>query len=485
MKTLAQLQQWTDGVWQTGQPGLQINDHLQVNQLTHQTQFIEPGWGFVALPGQRHGIEFWQAAAQRGAVCIISDQPIENCHLPVLIVADLPQRVAALADWFYDQPSRKLGVVGVTGTNGKTSTTHYIAQLLVSQGARVGMVGTLGNGEYGHLEDSPNTTPEALTLQRWLAHFVEMGLDWVVMEVSSHGLALGRIKGIQFACVALTQVTRDHLDFHLDVADYQRAKCLLFEDYVTRHRVINADDAVGKKLLGLADVFSYSLHANNSNLKATNLTLSAHGIQLELCYTDQQEQVSLPLMGRFNAENVMCALSCVLALGYAFNAVLPALAELQAVCGRMQPVVNQANQVTAIVDYAHTPDALEQVLLALRAHIPNSQLWVVFGCGGDRDRGKRPLMGAVAERLADKVVLTSDNPRSEDPQHILAEIAAGMQAITHQEISRQVAIEWALSHAQPGDVVLVAGKGHEQYQEINGVKTPFSDQQVIQKWRKT
>lgn len=485
MKTLAQLQQWTQGDWQSPQLGLQMNEHVQVNQLTHQTQFIESGWGFVALPGQRHGSEFWQVAAQRGAVCIISDQPIKNCHLPVLIVAGLPQRVAALADWFYEQPSQKIGVIGVTGTNGKTSTTHYIAQLLVSQGVRVGMIGTLGNGEYGHLEASPNTTPEALTLQRWLAHFVEMGLDWVVMEVSSHGLALGRISGIQFACVALTQVTRDHLDFHLDVADYQRAKCRLFEEYGTRHRVINADDSVGKKLLGLADVFSYSLHSKNSDLIGINLLLSAHGMQLQLEYAGQQLSAEFPLMGRFNAENVMCALSCVLALGYSLTNLLPVLSSLQAVCGRMQPVINQADQVTAIVDYAHTPDALEQVLLALRAHIPNSQLWVVFGCGGDRDRGKRPLMGAVAERLADKVVLTSDNPRTEKPQHILAEIAAGMRVITHQEISRQAAIEWALSQAQPGDVVLVAGKGHEQYQEINGVKTPFSDQQVIQTWRKT
>lgn len=484
MKTFFELKQWANAAWQTQAPGLVLDESYVVNHLTHQTQFIENGWAFVALPGQRHGREFWQLAAQRGASCIISDQPIEDCQLPVLLVTDLVQRLPELADWFYDQPSQKLGVIGVTGTNGKTSTTHYIAQLLVSQGVRVGMIGTLGNGEYGHLEDSPNTTPEILTVQRWLAHFVVIGLDWVVMEVSSHGLALGRISGVQFACVALTQVTRDHLDFHLDVADYQRAKCRLFEEYVTGHRVINVDDVVGKKLLGLADVFSYSSCANNADLKSINIALTTHGIQLQLAYAGQHALVDLPLMGRFNAENVLCALSCVLAVGYSFDNLLPTLAKLEAVCGRMQPVPNQADNVTAIVDYAHTPDALEQVLLALRAHIPDSQLWVVFGCGGDRDRGKRPLMGAVAERLADRVVLTSDNPRSEDPAHILADIAAGMHSITHQEISRQAAIEWALSQAQSGDVVLVAGKGHEQYQEIKGVRTPFSDQQVIQTWRK-
>lgn len=452
--------------------------------LSNHTHLLEQGWGFVALAGnQTHGADYWMQAKERGALCVISDREIVDCDLPVLVVRSLASRLAELANWFYDFPSRHIEVIGVTGTNGKTSTTHYIAQLLASQSKRVGLIGTLGNGEFGRLSETANTTPDILVVQGWLAKFVANGLDYAVMEVSSHGLALGRIIGVEFACVALTQVTRDHLDFHLDVADYQNTKKRLFRDYVTQTRVLNLDDAIGRSLLGEANSFSYSLKNSNADLVCESLELSPQGLQGSLVYQHQTYACQTRLMGTFNAENLLCALSCLVALDFELKIILQGLTNLKPVTGRMQPITVQQKAVTALVDYAHTPDALEQVLLGIRSHLTSGQLWVVFGCGGDRDKGKRPLMGEVAERLADQVVLTSDNPRSENPQSILQDIQQGLSQPAHQIESRQAAIEWALNQAQAGDLILVAGKGHEQTQEINGVKYPFSDQKVIEQWR--
>lgn len=481
MKTLAQIGQFLNLALA---PGLVAD--MKLEGLSNHTHLLQANWGFVALAGnQKHGADYWRQAKARGAVCIISDCEISDCDLPVLVVENLYHRLAELANWFYDFPSRHIKVIGVTGTNGKTSTTHYLAQLLTSQSQRVGLIGTLGNGEFEKLTESPNTTPDILVVQGWLAKFVAEALDYAVMEVSSHGLALGRINGVEFACVALTQVSRDHLDFHFDVADYQNTKKRLFREYVAQTRVLNLDDAIGRSLLGEAKGFSYSLKNSTANLFCKALELSPQGLQAELVYQNQTYACQTGLMGAFNAENLMCALSCLVALKFDLQKILTGLVNLKPVTGRMQPITVQQKSIIALVDYAHTPDALEQVLLGIRSHLESGQLWVVFGCGGDRDKGKRPLMGEVAERLADQVVLTSDNPRSENPQNILQDIQQGLSKPAQQIESRQAAIEWALSQAQPGDLVLVAGKGHEQTQEINGVKRPFSDQKVIEQWRPT
>ncbi|MBE0493102.1 MAG: UDP-N-acetylmuramoyl-L-alanyl-D-glutamate--2,6-diaminopimelate ligase [Thiomicrospira sp.] len=478
MKTMAQIGQFFD---QALPPGLVVDVALQ--GLSNHTHLLQKGWGFVALAGsQKHGADYWTQAKAQGATCVLSDREIADCDLPVLLITNLANRLAELANWFYDFPSRHIKVIGVTGTNGKTSTTHYIAQLLDSQAKRVGLIGTLGNGEFGQLSETANTTPDILVVQGWLAKFVTDGLDYAVMEVSSHGLALGRITGVEFACVALTQVTRDHLDFHLDVADYQNTKKRLFRDYVAQKRVLNLDDSIGRSLVDEPHSFGYSLKNPAANLVCESLELSPQGLQGRLVYQNQTYVCQTGLMGAFNAENLLCALSCLVALEFELKNILTSLTSLKPVTGRMQPVTVPAKAITVLVDYAHTPDALEQVLLGIRAHLNKGQLWVVFGCGGDRDKGKRPLMGEVAERLADQLILTSDNPRTENPQNILRDIQQGLSQPAIQIESRQAAIEWALSQSQAGDLILVAGKGHEQTQEINGVKHPFSDQKVIEQW---
>lgn len=478
MKSLVQVAEYF-GLETPQSPGLVLTG------LTNHAQLIEEGWGFVALPGtQRHGADYWHQAASQGAVCVISDRPIEDCELPVLVVDNLATCLADLANWFYDYPSHQIDVIGITGTNGKTSTTHYLAQLLQSQGQRVGVIGTLGNGEFGQLRASANTTPDVLVVQSWLARFVKQGLQWAVMEVSSHGLALGRIKGVRFACVGLTQVTRDHLDFHLDVADYHATKERLFTDYETRYRVVNLDDALGRRIAQHQACFGYSMQNPQADLFCGRLNLTPEGLQGELGYLENHQAWSSQLLGKFNTENLLCTLGCLLALGFDFAQLLENLPTLRAVNGRMQKVTVQDKQVIALVDYAHTPDALEQVLLALRAHLNQGRLWVVFGCGGDRDKGKRPLMGEIAQRCANRIVVTSDNPRSENPQQIMQDIMTGITHSVEQIVDRQAAIEWALGQAEQGDIVLVAGKGHEDYQEIAGVRYPFSDQKVIEQWRK-
>jgi UDP-N-acetylmuramoyl-L-alanyl-D-glutamate--2,6-diaminopimelate ligase len=477
MKTLAELMAWLKL-----SAGLQNGADKPIVALSQQTAQLQPGWAFVALAGQQgHGADYWREAQAQGALCILSDRLISEADVPVLFVADLAQRLSDLACWFYDTPQQKLTLIGVTGTNGKTSTTHYIAQMLTALGEPTGVLGTLGNGVYPQLTASANTTADVLSLQYWLSRFVAQGVRWVAMEVSSHGIALGRIKGLAFSCVALTQVTRDHLDFHLDEADYRAVKARLFEQYPSQQRVLNVDDGLGRELAARLPAFSYS-RRSQADLTAQALHLDSEGLAFNLHYQQQHWRCRAHLMGAFNVENLLCALSCLLALGWSMARLQPLIAKVYAVNGRMQPVALKRKAIGVLVDYAHTADALEQVLLAVRAHVQQGRLWVVFGCGGDRDRGKRPLMGEVAARCADVVVLTSDNPRSEDPLHIMQQIAQGMNKPAEQIVSRQAAIEFALQNALPGDVVVVAGKGHETTQIIQGVTYPFSDQEGIKRW---
>ena len=484
MKTLADLITY----FKLSITGSDLEPGLVVEGLSNHTGVLQPNWGFVALEGvKQHGADYWREAAERGACCILSDKPIANCELPVLVIDKLNAQLAALADWFYASPSKKIQVIGITGTNGKTSTTHYLAQMLEDLGYPTGMIGTLGNGRYGQLQSSANTTPDVLLVQYWLAQFVQQGLKFAVMEVSSHGLALGRIRCVEFACVALTQVTRDHLDFHADVADYQKTKTRLFTEYQAKQRVVNRDDAIGRRLLNQPNTLSYSLKDPQADLLLLNLNLTPQGLQGRLAYQSQTLDFTSALMGQFNAENLLCAVGCLVSLGFSLAEIASNIASLEAVKGRMQTLNLRTKSVMALVDYAHTPDALEQVLLSLRAHLPQGQIWLVFGCGGDRDKGKRPLMGEVAERLADQIIVTSDNPRTEPAQAILDDIVLGMTAETRQRVykivDRKTAIETALQAAKPGDLVLVAGKGHEQTQEIQGTKIAFSDQQVIEQWQ--
>lgn len=495
---------------------------VQLADLQLDSRQLKRGDVFIALQGLNgHGLDYLQQALTAQVACVLADRALTqneqacldshgtaNAEPAVLVVDGLSKQLAALASWFYDQPGKKLKVVGITGTNGKTSTAHYLAQLLLLLGQQPALIGTLGNGLMTDLNNiklatALNTTPDVVSVFRLLNQFYQQGANWVVMEVSSHALELGRIEQLEFEVVALTQVTRDHLDFHGTERVYQQAKTKLFTDYKSQHQVVNISDSVGRTLAEQANLqqpFLYSVQSEaRAQLQCLESELSAAGIGLYLTYKSLDEQMHqaepppqsairthLNLMGAFNIENILCAMSVLLASGFGWSKVSSLLSRLIAVDGRMEVVLKQSGLPTVIVDFAHTPDALQQVLNALKLHVTAplktpAKIWVVFGCGGDRDRGKRPLMAEVTERYADSVVVTSDNPRFEQPEKIITDILKGFKHPERVEMveDRQQAIEFAVSQAKPEDVVLIAGKGHENYQDIAGVKHPFSDQQIV------
>jgi len=490
---------------------------LRVSNLSLDSRSIQAGDGFVALQGQvQHGLDYLPSVLDARVHCIISDRPLneneqaccEACSNPpvVMVVAGLNRFLGQLGDWFYDSPSRLIKVIGITGTNGKTSCAHYVAQLLLASGQTPALIGTLGNGviQYSldELKATANTTPDAIMVQRLLSEFRQQGANWVVMEVSSHALELGRIEKLSFECVALTQIGRDHLDFHGSEQAYHAAKAKLFTDYDSRFQVLNNCDSLGQKLKAvLPNALLYEDCSQTviegqeqcrdelpGNLQCQRSDLKLEGMELELVFETAHCRTDVPLMGRFNVENVLCAVGIMKACGFDWPTCCQALGKLRPVKGRMQIV---ASHPTVIVDFAHTAEALQHVLTAIRQHLGGEEagsgggdLWVVFGCGGDRDTGKRPLMAKVAEDGADKVVLTSDNPRYEDPQAIAQQVMAGF--VKPQEIKvlldRKQAIQKVMRSAKPEDLVLIAGKGHEAYQDIEGVKQPFSDEQVVMDW---
>lgn len=514
----------------TGLNNSEINKEILVCNVSLDSRQIKQGDLFIALQGEKaHGLDYLEAVLAKQPSIIITDKALniaqsqlvekyQNTHeLNIWVIAEIASQLGNFASWFYNQPSKSLKVIGVTGTNGKTSTAFFTGQLLKAQGAKVALMGTLGNGDIDNLQATQNTTPDALQVQRLLHDFATQGFEWVVMEVSSHALCLGRVQAVEFNSVALTQVTRDHIDFHGTETAYKEAKTRLFKEYKTGHAIVNAADETGQKIIadlvknqtGNTVLFSYDAQNELAELEQTqfnneqkvkgskpidlnmkNLSLNAKGIQATLCFKGEEQSLSTPLMGAFNTENLMCAVSILLANGMALNSLLDSVAKLQSVAGRMQ-VVHQSP--TVIVDFAHTPDALLQVLRAIKAHTlakKDSQtqsakdLWVVFGCGGDRDKGKRPIMAQIAQAEASKVMLTSDNPRSEDPKQIIAEVKAGFEQLDNVliEQDRATAIDKVLSQAKPNDMVLIAGKGHENYQEINGVKHEYSDIEQVAKF---
>lgn len=483
MKTLAEIMNFL------GEP-CATEAGLLVKGLSLDSRQIQTDWIFVALSGgSRHGGEFWQQAMSLGALGVLSDQPLEDCKIPVYVVEDLKLRLADLAGWFYDYPSHKLKLIGVTGTNGKTSTTQYIAQMLESLGQGCGVLGTLGNGRLNALQATENTTMDSLALNAWLAKFVSEGLTFAVLEVSSHAIALGRIAGLKFECVALTQVTRDHLDFHRNLSDYQATKKRLFEAFTAKYKVVNLDDKIGQQIIKAQPgvVVGYSQNNQSAVLFVSDICLTQQGITGCLHSNETVIDFKTSLLGRFNIENILCATLCLVSLGFDLRCLKQPLAELKSIIGRMERVKVAKPDLTVLVDYAHTPDALEQVLVSVQAHHPVGKVWLVFGCGGNRDKGKRPLMADVASHLADQVILTNDNPRFEEPNRIVADICEGLScsqsAKFEIELDRKKAIESALMQAKAGDWILVVGKGHENYQEIKGIKKPFSDQQVIEAWQ--
>lgn len=460
---------------------------------------VRPGYLFLACRGlMQRGHDFIAAAVAQGACAVAYDVAegevaflsAQVGNVPLLAVPELSQQAGLIAERFYGHPSREMLVVGITGTNGKTSCSHFLAQALNSAEQPCGIIGTLGNGLVDQLQAGTHTTPDAISLHRLLAELRVGGARSVAMEVSSHALDQGRVAGVGFSAAVFTNLSRDHLDYHGDMAAYAAAKQRLFHASDLHYAVVNADDAFGREILanlrpGVSAV-SYGLNdAAATTLPHVQGVIEQQtrgGLLLAVKSPWGEGRLQVPLLGRFNASNLLAVIATLLVTGMPLAEALQRLSKVRPVAGRMECFGGDGRQPLVVVDYAHTPDALEQVLVALREHC-RGLLWCVFGCGGDRDRGKRPLMGAAAVRLADKVIVTDDNPRGEDPARIVTDILEGVGDSPAVEVmhDRGDAIAAAISRAGGDDVVLVAGKGHEAFQQIGARKLPFRDQDEVQR----
>ena len=475
-------------------------NEARVSDVTLDSREVRAGSLFIALAGGReHGLKFAAEAVARGASAVLWE-PAADVAVPALPAGVFAAPVPGLrflagriADRFFGWPSSNLRIVGITGTNGKTTTAYLLAQCLEKLGMAAAYIGTIGFGRPASLAQPTHTTPDAISLHRILSHMRSSGVREVAMEVSSHALDQGRVSGVHFHTAAFTNLTRDHLDYHGSMANYGAAKkkLLLLPDL--KRIVVNVGDAFGREFAqaysGAVPLTAVWVGAGQSGwladaqVHATAVHAYTQGIALDIDGTFGKIAINTRLMGRFNAENSLGVIGCLLSLGVRLREAAQALATCEAAPGRMEVVnVGASGQPTAVVDYAHTPDALQKALAAAREHCAGA-LWVIFGCGGDRDPGKRPLMGAIADELADQIIVTDDNPRSEDPQSITQAILAGIKQHTARIINdRGAAIAAGVREARPGDVVLIAGKGHEDYQIYGASRRSFSDRREALKY---
>ncbi|ALM52140.1 UDP-N-acetylmuramoyl-L-alanyl-D-glutamate--2,6-diaminopimelate ligase [Halomonas huangheensis] len=468
-------------------PGCDAPDGLpsSLHALTTDSREVIPGSVFVAIPGVgADGRDYIDQALAAGAVLVLAERgeaPLTHAGEPVMWLEHLRAQVGELSREVHQVPD-ELELIGVTGTNGKSSVTHYIAELSREIGVDTGLIGTLGHGRPGALVQGMLTTPEPLALQRQLGELAGQGIKRIAMEVSSHALDQQRVAGCRFSAAVFTNLSRDHLDYHGSMIAYAAAKALLFKRPELRLAVVNGDDSLSRLMLaGIGrDVRVLASGEDESvSLRVVEWLPGPDG-QRALIGTPEGEHVLvLPLMGRFNLDNVLLAMATLYGLGASMDELVAAAEHLTPVPGRMQPLV-QEGAPTVVIDYAHTPDALVNALQALKAHLPGEgQLWCLVGCGGDRDVGKRPLMAQAAARHADRVVITDDNPRSENPESIRDAMLSGLGPADRQHgcniAGRGEAIARTIREAGPEDVILIAGKGHETYQEVMGVRHDFSD----------
>jgi len=466
-------------------PGADAPPGAAVTGIAYDSRAVKPGHVFVALKGQHaDGVSFTQQAIDRGAVAIVSQQPAPfDVQVPWAMVGDARLALALLAAAFHHHPSTEMQVVGITGTNGKTTTAHLVASIFDAAGIRCGVLGTVAYRIGDQIRDATRTTPEAPDVQGLLREMVDRGCGACAMEVSSHALSLHRVDGTKFAAAVFTNLTRDHLDFHPGMDAYFQAKRRLFE-MLPRDApsLVNLDDPRGAALIGIVGrPVTYAIN-HPADIMAGPLSFSLEGLTFDVRTPRGTIRVQSKLVGRPNVYNILAAVSTATALGLPLDAIERGLTALDGVPGRFQVVSSAEDEVTVVVDYAHTDDALRNLLETARP-LAQGRLITVFGCGGDRDRAKRPLMGAVADRLSDVIVVTSDNPRSEDPQRIIDEIQRGIASDTKRDsahrllsvVDRLTAIGKAVELARPGDLVLVVGKGHEKYQVIGDRALPFDD----------
>jgi UDP-N-acetylmuramoyl-L-alanyl-D-glutamate--2,6-diaminopimelate ligase len=467
--------------------GIDARLDREIHALSLDSKAIKPGAAFVALRGtQRHGIEFAAEAVARGAAVVLAEAPLPDIvqlDAPVVVINGLRRYLGEIARRFFGDAAAGLRLIGVTGTNGKTSSVQLIAQALHAAGEISGTIGTLGTGLYGQLETGERTTPDVLSVHRALATMRARNAATVAMEVTSHALAQGRVDGLDFEIALFTNLTRDHLDFHGTMEAYGATKAQLFDWPSLRAAVINIDDAFGATLAehvrAGVRVIRAGTQRQDVEIHASDVQTGVTGLRFTLWIEAERHPVSTRLIGRFNVSNLLGVAGVLHARGWSGARIAAALSALDPVPGRMSRLGGDGVKPLVVVDYAHTPDALDKALSTLREHA-EARLIVVFGCGGERDAGKRPQMGGLAEKLADVVIVTDDNPRREDGDAILADIRKGFARpdAVRFERDRTQAIATAIRMASACDVVLIAGKGHEPYQEIDGVKHPFDDLKV-------
>lgn len=472
------LWQLLAGVPLTGEPYPQ---EMEITSISYDTRTLLPGALFVALPGAKtDGSLYIDEALAKGAAAVVCRRRPQREG--VFFTTPDPRRALALlaANWF-GHPGREMTLIGVTGTNGKTTTTFLIKEML--EGAlktRVGLIGTIQNMVGERVLPAHRTTPESYEVQQLLREMADGGCTHVVMEVSSHALMQHRVEGLDFAVAAFTNLSQDHLDYHHTMEEYRSAKERIFHQ--CRRAVLNLDDEAGRWYRGrlACPMFTYSENKDQADLTAKGIRLYPGQVEFEAVAREQIQRVFLPIPGGFTIYNALCALSVGLCLGLELEKCAAALRSARGVKGRVE-VVPVPTAYTVLIDYAHSPNALENILLTAR-DFTAGRLICLFGCGGDRDRTKRPIMGSVVKELADLAVVTSDNPRTEDPEDIIRDILGGMEgegAQIHVEPDRRQAIGWALSQGRPGDVIVLAGKGHETYQEIQGVQYPMDEREIV------
>lgn len=457
---------------------------VEINGITYDSRKVEPGTLFVAFKGGTFdGHDFIPDAVARGASAVVVEKEVET-SIPTVIVPDSRAALSLLAANFFGYPSRKMTLVGVTGTNGKTTTTHLVQSIYQAAGKKSGLIGTLGARINNQVIETEHTTPESSDLQRVLVKMVDEGVEVVTMEVSSHGLVQGRTDYCEFDCGIFTNLTQDHLDFHGSIDEYRKAKLMLFSDYPAKSdkkfcAAVNADDSSAQLVIEAVKgtVITYGINSD-ADVKGSDIEVSPSSVSFVISYGGSSERVTVPMGGYFNVYNSLGAAAACLGLGIDLQAVIAGLSNAPKVAGRFESV-DCGQDFGVLVDYAHTPDGLENVLRTARK-ITDGQLIVVFGCGGNRDRGKRPIMGEIAAKLADIVVITSDNPRKEDPTAIIRDILSGISLDVTPKvfIDRREAIEYAIKTARKGDLVVIAGKGHEDYQIFADKTIHFDDREV-------